>query len=180
MATEQEKKITASVLELFLDYNPETGVFTRKITTSPEAIAGDVAGTLNDEGYIVIMVAGVRLRAHRLAWAWMTGQWPENDIDHRYGDRADNRFASLREATRSQNLQNSGIRANNKTGYKGVHYCHQRRKFVAQIVIDGKRVPLGRYQTLEEAAAVRLSIEKSVFGEFMLAEHRPCFERTEA
>lgn len=176
-ATTQEQKITGHLLEMFYSYDPDTGFFTRKLSTNPRSFVGGVASAINADGYVILPLMGVRLRAHRAAWAWVTGQWPMEDIDHINGDRSDNRFANLREATRSQNLQNSGMRASNKTGYKGVHYCHERRKFVAQIVIDGKRVGLGRYQTVEEAAAVRLAAEKKVFGEFMLAEHRPCFER---
>ncbi len=113
MATVHELKMTGTMLEMFLDYNPETGIFTRKVTTGPHGMAGEVAGGINDEGYVIIFIRKVKLRGHRLGWAWMTGEWPENDIDHINGDRTDNRFCNLREATRSQNLQNTGLKPSN-------------------------------------------------------------------
>ncbi len=173
-ATVQEHKITGSTLEMFFEYRPETGEFIRKLPTNPRSRPGTPVTAKNDEGYTVITLMGARLRAHRVAWAWMTGQWPQEDIDHRNGDRADNRFVNLREANRSQNLQNAGLRSSNKTGYKGVHFCHQRQKFVAQIKINKRNTGLGRFQTLEEAVAVRLAAEKEHYGEFA-SPSRPCF-----
>lgn len=165
-ATAQEVKVTGSMLEMLLSYDPETGIFTRKITTNPNSVAGEEVSFENDDGYIIVTVGGARLRAHRLAWVWMTGRWPDQDIDHENRDRSDNKFLNLREATRSQNLQNARLRDSNKTGHKGVHYCRQRKKFVAQIKVNKKTVCLGRFLLLEEAVAVRVAAEKEHYGEF--------------
>src|ERR1700731_3343750 len=156
-ATRQEQKVTGSLLEMFLDYDPETGIFTRKLSTNPWGGAGTIAGALNEEGYTTIGLRGARLRAHRVAWVWMAGEWPEADIDHINGIRTDNRFCNLRQATRSQNLQNMGLKPSNKTGHKGVHFCNQRQKYVVQIKVDKKTTCLGRFQTLQEAVDVRLA-----------------------
>jgi hypothetical protein len=177
MPTAHELKITGNTLEMFLDYDPETGLFTRKVTTGPHGVIGEVAGGINDEGYVIIFLRRIKLRAHRLGWAWMTGEWPVNDIDHINGDRADNRFKNLREATRSQNLQNAGLRSSNKTGYKGVHFCNERQKYVAQIKINKWPKVLGRFQTLEEAVSARLAAEKMIYGEFAGPSSRQCFKK---
>jgi len=176
-ATIQEQKVTGTTMAMFLDYNPETGAFYRKLKTGPNSYPGEEITCLNDEGYIIVTMMGARLRAHRLAWVWMTGNWPKEDIDHINGNRADNRFINLRGATRSQNLQNSGMRSYNKTGYKGVHFCNQRQKYVAQIRINKKATCLGRFETLEEASAVRIAAEKRFYGEFAGSNDRPCFEK---
>ena len=176
-ATVQEQKVTGTTIAIFLDYDPQTGKFSRKLKTGPHSYPGEEITHLNDEGYVVVTMMGARLRAHRIAWAWMTGKWPENDIDHINGDRTDNRFSNLRQATRSQNLQNSGLRPTNKTGQTGVHFCHQRKKYVAQIRVNKATFPLGRFQTLEAAIAARKLAEKKFYGEFAGDSSRPCFEK---
>ena len=177
MPTPDEMQVTGSMLEMFLNYCPETGVFTWTRTRGPQAIAGQEAGTLNDEGYVVITLNGIRLRAHRIAWAWMTGRWPDDDIDHEHGERANNRFTELREATRSQNLFNAGLRSSNKTGHKGVHFCRRRQKYVAQIRVNKKAVFLGRFDILNDAVAARAVAEKEHYGEFAGPSSRACFSR---
>jgi hypothetical protein len=175
-ATLQEQKVTGTLLDMFLSYNPDTGMFIRKLSTNSKSRAGDYVTVKNDEGYIIVTVMGARLRAHRVAWVWMTGRWPELDIDHINGDRSDNRFLNLRQATRSQNLQNAGLRLSNKTGHKGVHFCHERQKYVAQIKINKWPKVLGRFQTLEAAIEARQAAEKEFYGEFA-SPARPIFEK---
>lgn len=176
MATTAELKITGSMLEIFLNYCPATGIFTWARSRGPQAIAGEEAGTLNDNGYVVIMINGIRLRAHRIAWVWMKGYWPDEDIDHEHGERGNNRFHKIREVTRSQNLFNAGLRASNKTGHKGVHFCTARQKFVAQIKINKKNVCLGRFSSLAEAVEVRLSAEALHYGQFSGGHDRLAFK----
>jgi hypothetical protein len=72
-------------------------------------------------------LTGVLYREHRLAWLYMTGEWPTHEIDHINGDRVDNRFCNLREATASENRWNSRKRVNNTSGYKGVSWDSAKR-----------------------------------------------------
>lgn len=95
--------LTQAKLKSLVNYNPVTGEFSR---------AGhDKCGTLTYQGYLSIQVAGKRYYAHRLAWFYMTGKWPENEIDHKNRIRNDNRWENLREATRSIQMRNRSDRA---------------------------------------------------------------------
>lgn len=96
-------------LKLLLTYNPETGEFTRLKGTGKGAAAGTVTKGCIDKsnGYRRICVQGKQRYAHRVAWLYMTGQWPKDQIDHKNMDRSDNRFGNLRQANNSENNQRS-------------------------------------------------------------------------
>lgn len=146
-------KITAERLRAVLDYNPATGVFIWRVGLSRIAKAGTVAGSVHGRGYIIIAVDRVPYRAHRLAWLYVHGRWPARLIDHANGITSDNRIANLREATYSENLQNGKRRSTNKSGHTGVYWYAQTKRWKAQICIEGKRISLGYFLSLEEAAA---------------------------
>jgi hypothetical protein len=112
-----------------IKYNPDTGEFTRN---------GKKAGWVNSNGYLVITVSGKDHRAHRLAYFLMTGSWPLKDMDHINGNRLDNRWINLREASRSQNLFNKRIQSNNKLGIKNVSF--NLGKYRVELRKNGKRV----------------------------------------
>ena len=111
-----------------LHYSPETGEFVwLQITTSRVKI-GDIAGAVNSGGYVSIGLYGRRYYAHRLAWLYVTGYWPETIIDHRDRQRNNNRFANLRLATDTENAHNASIKKNNTSGVPGVSWCKQSEK----------------------------------------------------
>ena len=165
-----DKRLDQAQLKKFLSYDPETGVFIRVATSSLKTRRhiGEIAGYITSNGYWVIAIEHKRnrFRAHRLAWLFMTGKWPENDIDHINGDRLDNRWINLREATRSQNLGNSRIPSTNKSGFKGVSFDHVRGKWKAQITLDGVHYFLGRYDEIEDAIQAYRSALGGHFGKF--------------
>jgi len=147
-------RLTQDRLKELLDYDPETGEFVWKI--SKRGIrAGSVAGTLKPIGYICIRVDGKLYRAHRLAWLYTYGYFPENQIDHLNGIRDDNRITNLREVSQFCNMQNQKTRSDNTSGFPGVCWRKQRRKWKAQIQIQGKRYGLGYYDTALDAALAR-------------------------
>ena len=137
-----------------LHYDPETGLFTWRISRG-RCAAGDTAGTIKDNGYVQIKIDGTFYLAHRLAFVWMTGEWPKRLTDHRFGNRADNRWSVLRTASNADNARNC-IRMTNATGVRGVYIEARTGKFYAQIRIgNGKRLSLGTFFTLEEAKRKR-------------------------
>lgn len=159
-------KLTQDQLKEFLHYNPDTGKFTWLVSRS-KVKAGDIAGTVDGQGYINIGLMGVTHCAHRLAVLYMTGSWPEHDVDHEDLDKANNAWCNLRPATDTQNEANKPLRSDNTTGYKGVYRGDG--KFVAQIKIGGVKKYLGRFTSAEEAHAAYLCAANAEFGEFARA-----------
>lgn len=157
--------VTQDLLKSILHYEPKTGLFTWKRSRGG-AIAGSVAGTPRQNGYINIFINHTNNRAHRLAWLYMYGYIPDCDIDHINGIRDDNRISNLRLATRSQNNANSKVASHNTSGYKGVWFDKSRNKFVSQIKINGTNKHIGRFNTAEEAHAAYCEVASSLHGEF--------------
>jgi HNH endonuclease len=164
--------LTAARLRELLHYDPETGVFTRLERSTNSVSVGDAAGGLDDHGYIRIRVDGKKYRAHRLAWLYMTGEWPRSQIDHRNLKRSDNRWRNLRSATNGQNRSNARLNRNSTTGLKGVYRDHRcsRKLWEARISADGRTIRLGGFFTREEAHQARQRVAKNLHGEFARAE----------
>lgn len=144
-----------TTLKTLLDYDPQTGVFRRKTKWGRKNI-GDEPGCLSPQGYWQIGLLGKTYPAHRLAWLYHYGVWPENDIDHINRNRADNRIENLRAVTRSVNLHNSAPSRRNSSGVLGVTSSRSAaHPWEARIKIEYKSVYLGSYATKEEAAAAQ-------------------------
>jgi len=148
---------TAMQLRQMLDYNPETGVLTwRKCEFFSNArnaqFGGKLAGGKEVNGYISIGLNGRWYKAHRLAWFYMTDEWPDDQIDHKNGIRNDNRWINLRIATNQENQFNKNANANNKCGLKGVFKSHLISKpWKAKITKNGAKCHLGYFVTKELA-----------------------------
>ena len=157
-------QLTVARLRELLAYEPLTGVFTRKVRSAQRVQVGDVAGGLDDKGYIRIRVDGKKYRAHRLAWLWMTGEWPNPDCDHRNLVKMDNRWANLREATRSQNAGN--LPSNNPTGLKGIYWHSRGQKWRSAICVHGRKKYIGDFDCKAAAHLAYVVAADRHFGEF--------------
>lgn len=158
--------ITAEMLRELLDYDPETGVFTWRMSRSRSAKAGEQAGTLSFQGYITITISGRKYKAHRLAFLHVEGSFPPEQVDHINGVRTDNRMVNLRHASHAQNLSNCKVRADNSCGTTGICWVRRIRKWQAKINIDGKTTHLGYFRDKGVAAE---AYERAAFarsGEF--------------
>ena len=133
---------------------------------------GRRAGTINDRGYVIVAIGGRDYRAHRLAWAIVTGEWPLGEMDHVNLNKADNRWANLRLATHSQNNQNKRAQSNNTSGFKGVSFCRVTRSWVARMKIGERYEVLGRSAAPEGARDLYQSAAAAQRGEFHHPEHR--------
>lgn len=158
------EKLTQEILKKHLSYDKDTGIFTwlDNIDTKKYLI-GKTAGT-KDNGYIRIGLYGKIYRAHRLAWLYMNGEFPERHIDHINGIRDDNRFVNLREASNHENGMNTSIWSTNTSGYRGVY--KRRDKWQTSIIVNGIKRYLGTYDTPELASEKYEMVAKELQGEF--------------
>ncbi|EIH4118685.1 HNH endonuclease [Escherichia coli] len=147
-----------TVLQL-IHYNTDTGEFRRK--------NGNACGTKTSSGYIHIRLLGKKRLAHRLAWFYVYGEWPEHEIDHINGVKDDNRICNLRKATRSQNEWNKPQPSSNKSGAKGVRFVQKRMKWRA----DCMRKTLGYFKTKEQAINALIEYRNKIQGEFQNHGH---------
>lgn len=165
-AVEADIVLTQADLVDLLHYDPETGHFTRKKSTAIGMKAGDRAHSIDSHGYVRFGVKGRNYRAHRLAWLYMTGEWPKEQIDHINCVRSDNRWANLRAATRTENLRNQKTRSGNKSGFKGVSFNAMANKWVACIRVKRKTIFLGYFESAQAAHEAYQADAVKRFGEF--------------
>jgi hypothetical protein len=152
--------LTLGRLKQLLEYSPGDGVFVWRVNRRGRfARTGEVAGKLNDHGYIRIGIDGRIYLAHRLAWFYCHGEWPLGGMDHANGMPTDNRIANLRLATPSQNVANS--RARNSARLKGAYY--KPKMMGPSTVFD-----LG--ETAEAANAAYMAAAREAFGVFARAK----------
>ena len=142
--------IPVDVLLDRLNYDPLTGLFTWRRCPRRPSLVGEVTGSKRPDGYLFLSVSGVRLLAHRAAWAYIFGAFPTEFIDHINGQRDDNRIANLRPTSPQMNRQNQ-TRAKPGTDLpRGVQLTKQNNYRVG-VMIDGRYVYLGTYRDREEA-----------------------------
>lgn len=164
-------------LNACLSYDKEGGVFLWKQRPLSHFTSGRVCNAWNTRyaGYEAgnraphcrsVKIDGKPYKLHRLAWLFITGSWPEGDVDHRDGDPHNNAWANLRLATNQQNQYNGNRRRNNTSGFKGVCWDKPVRRWRATIAHNRKSVFLGHYDTPEEAAAAYAGGAKLYAKEF--------------
>lgn len=166
----RRKLLTAERLREILDYEPDTGLFRWKNPTSRRVSVGMIAGgpiSCGRQRRICMGVDGVNQYAHRLAWLWMTGAWPPEEIDHIDGDSLNNKWDNIRLANRGQNQCNRGPTYNGTSGYKGVTLNKECGKYAAQINVSGKHYYLGLFCTAKEAHQAYCEAARKLHGEFM-------------
>lgn len=154
--------ITLERLRELLSYDPETGIFIRRITTSSRSLKGSKAGRNNGNGYLRMMIDGYTDYAHRFAWFYVYGKWPEYEIDHIDGNGRNNRISNLRDAPHAQNSQNLSTRSTNKSGMIGVSWMKSYQKWEAYIWVNYKKKNLGYFDDLQEAGAAYLNAKQEL------------------
>lgn len=143
--------LTQADLQSLFNYDKDTGIFTRKIISKNyKQKVNSIAGTTNSEGYIVIGIDKKYYKAHRLAWLYVYGKFPKEQIDHINGIKNDNRICNLREVTNAENQQNrTKLNLNNKTGINGIDF--RKNKYRVRICVNYDSIYIGEYKTLDEA-----------------------------
>lgn len=158
------RDLTVDLLNHLFEYDKETGNLIWKIQQRGIR-KGSIAGTIKSHGYLCVGINYKSYRAHRLIFLMHKGYLPKT-IDHINGDKLDNRIENLRAATVGQNQHNRKTNANNTSGYKGVSWNKGCNKWLSQIKLEGKRIHLGYFDNLEEAAEVLRKAREELHGDF--------------
>lgn len=152
--------LTAERVRELLLFDAQTGTFSQAIVYAGRGArwkSGRVAGSVSKQsGYLTLRLDGKLYQAHRVAWLHVTGSWPTQQIDHRDGDRLNNRFANLRDVSNAINRQNTkAARRESKTGVQGVQIDRRTGRPYAKLELAGKSTFLGSFDTVAYVAAKR-------------------------
>jgi hypothetical protein len=161
--------ITQQELHQILNYDPESGIFTWKIKIkgSKNISPGTIAGYKQNMGYWSIMIKGKNYLAHRLAWLYVHGCMPKEEIDHHIPNdpvlgQFNNRINNLRLATSRQQKANRKLQSNNTSGYKGVSWIQRENKYRAQC----GNIHVGYFSCPVEAAKAYDAKAKELYGQY--------------
>lgn len=147
--------IDAAFVRSVLSYDPATGDFIWIGKTGTATRLGSKAGRIDKLGYIGIGIKNRKYAAHRLAWLWMTGDWPSGQIDHIDRNRGNNCWTNLRDVSASVNCRNRAPYAfgYRREGTRGTAFHKKTGKWQAQLCMPHAAPKyLGLYKTEEEAA----------------------------
>ena len=150
--------LTYELANEYFDYDPETGLIRWK-KDKGHVKAGSVTGCIDSNGYRLIGFNGKRYHAHRIAYLLMEKEWPQHEIDHKCGNKADNRWSEIRPATRSENCKNRSLRKDNTSGMMGVTLHKPSKKWQVSIKYGKKQIYLGYYKDKNEAIKIRKQAE---------------------
>lgn len=148
-----------------IEYEPETGTLRWREDRGYNKIKGRAINNIDVFGYNTVVFEKRHYKAHRVIFHLMEQEVPEF-VDHINGDRSDNRWCNLRVADATQNTTNSKPRSNALQTPKGVDFNKESGKFRARITENKKTRLIGRYLTVEEAAAAYDKEALRVFGDF--------------
>lgn len=166
------ERLTAGQLRALLKYFPDTGEWTWLVAVARRVKVGDTAGWRRADGRRKISIDSKTYYGSRLAWLYMTGQWPDGEVDHDDLNKANDRWSNLRKATHAQNQTNSRPRRHNKAGLKGVAINSKghRLPFYAQISVNGKVRRIGSFATAQAAHEAYCAEARSIHPEFFRGE----------
>ena len=158
--------LNQKILQEALNYNPLTGDFTWKTKISRKVNIGQEAGCPMPSGYKKITIFGRQCLAHRLAFLYMTGTWPQGQIDHIDGNTSNNVWINLRDCSPRENSCNTSLRKDNTSGIKGVSLHKRTGMWTVHIYINGRDTNLGYFKDKTEAQEVITTAREQYHGEY--------------
>lgn len=136
-----------------------------KVALSTKTKIGSLAGSLTPDGYKKVGLNKKDYQIHRLVWMMHHGAIPDV-IDHVNGDRLDNRIENLRSATIAENVRNSRLSRNNKSGAKGVFWCNTYKLWAGKVRMNRRDYHAGRYENLEDCIEAVTRLRERLHGQF--------------
>lgn len=159
--------ISHDELKRLLRYDPETGLWFRRTSFRANYQVDDRADRLQKRsGYYIVRIKRRGYPAARLAIFYMTGEWPPFGTDHKDANPGNNKWKNIRPADQTENNANARRRKDNKSGYRGVSWTKDKRKWHARIVCRGKVKLLGYFKDPYAAHLAYRKAAKEVFGVF--------------
>jgi len=181
MPMSNKKLPDAEFLRQLFSYERDTGLLRwrplpasmfpdrRSHKTWTTKFCGEIAGYVFENSgmhYREVCFKKNKWRAHRVVWKMHYGVEPPEIIDHVDGDGTNNKIENLRAATVCQNGWNVKRSTRNKSGYKGVSFNNQKKKWRAAIRVLKKDILIGYYKTPEEASDAYQKASASYHGGF--------------
>lgn len=176
-------EVTAERLRELFEYDPDAGTFRVRAKRGRKPAGAEVGFVANKrDGRIRIRVDGKPYYAHRLAWLYVHGELPACPIDHINFNPSDNRLINLRLASISENNVHGGasVRRDNKSGVQGVSWRASKRKWLAEIQVEKKKIYLGVHKNINDAIAARHQAEVEHYGKFSRLEQKSAAMLTSA
>lgn len=167
MPARKYERATVERIRELLTYEPDTGILRWRVTRRGRCcIAGREVGCKNTSGYLVVRIDNVLYYSHILVWVLMKGEWPADEIDHIDTVEDNNMWNNLRIGGRLGNTQNQKTPNTNTSGFKGVSFFKETKKWRSQIEACGRHYHLGYYVTKEEAYAAYCQAARRLHGDF--------------
>lgn len=147
--------ISHDVVKEYLDYDEITGHLTWIKKPSKKTMLNSRAGSSHkSSGYRQVYFMGKTYPEHRLIWFWVYGEYPEHEIDHINHIRDDNRLCNLRQVTHAQNCRNR-TRQRTRIDEAGIWYCRRRKRYIAEITFNQKKIFQRSFDDIDEAISQR-------------------------
>lgn len=146
--------IDQKTIKSIISYDPDSG----KFSWISDALQGKRFGCIH-KGYLTVKISNKPFFAHRLAFLYMTGQFPPDSVDHIDGDTTNNRWENLRPVDRAENGKNMKVGARNKSGVMGVFWRNESSNWRAYIKVGRKQLHLGTFHDFFLAVCARKSAE---------------------
>ena len=153
--------MTQNELKELITYDKNTGIF-KWNKTRKGCKKGSICGSINGRGYHEIKINGKRFLSHRLAFLYEYGRFPKNEIDHIDHNILNNKFDNLREVSKLENARNQKIHKSNNSGVCGVRFRESRKRWIAEINVNGKTQHIGSFTSKEEAIKARKETEQKL------------------
>lgn len=163
-----EQQLTLSRVKELLTYDKASGLFTWIKAISRRNKVGAIAGSCRNGKYIIIGIDGNTYYAHRLAWLFVYGVWPQTQVEHRDQNPSNNSIRNLRLSTQSQNMANRKPWKRKHALPRGVTSNRSGTCFSAKITVNKQVIQLGSCSTADEAHELYVQASLKYHREFSI------------